>query len=71
MTPLYIAGPCVIETEEQCRTIANEIKRLNATLKTNIIFKASLIKQTGRLFSHIGAPESKPDLKSYRTLKNL
>lgn len=39
MTPLYIAGPCVIETEEQCRTIANEIKRLNATLKNKYHFQ--------------------------------
>lgn len=71
MTPLYIAGPCVIETEEQCRTIANEIKRLNATLKTNIIFKASFDKANRTSFQSYRAPESKPDLKSYRTLKNL
>ena len=44
MQPLYIAGPCVIESQELLNTVAEEIVRINAKLGTDIIFKASFDK---------------------------
>lgn len=44
MLPLFIAGPCVIESQELLNTVAEEIVRINAKLGTDIIFKASFDK---------------------------
>lgn len=44
MQPLFIAGPCVIESQELLNTVAEEIVRINAKLGTGIIFKASFDK---------------------------
>ena len=44
MQPLFIAGPCVIESQELLNTVAEEIVRINAKLCTDIIFKASFDK---------------------------
>lgn len=44
MQPLFIAGPCVIESKELLNTVAEEIVRINAKLGTDIIFKASFDK---------------------------
>ena len=42
--PLFIAGPCVIESEQLLSTVAEEIVTLNARLGTDIIFKSSFDK---------------------------
>lgn len=44
MQPLFIAGPCVIESQELLNTVAEEIVRINAKLGIDIIFKASFDK---------------------------
>ena len=44
MQPLFIAGPCVIESQELLNTVAEEIVRINAKLGTDIIVKASFDK---------------------------
>lgn len=44
MTPVFIAGPCVIESAELLDTVATEIARINSELGTDIIFKASFDK---------------------------
>lgn len=44
MQPLFIAGPCVIESQELLNTVAEEIVRINAKIGTDIIFKASFDK---------------------------
>ena len=44
MNPIFIAGPCVIESEELLSTVAAELKRINDRLGTDIIFKASFDK---------------------------
>ncbi len=41
---IYIAGPCVIESEEQTLQIAHELKRITASLPVRFIFKASYDK---------------------------
>lgn len=42
--PLLIAGPCVIESEELCLTVAGEMKKIAAKTGFNYIFKASFDK---------------------------
>ncbi|MBP3762593.1 MAG: 3-deoxy-8-phosphooctulonate synthase [Bacteroidales bacterium] len=44
MTPVFIAGPCVIESAELLDTVAAELVRINRTLGIDIIFKASFDK---------------------------
>ena len=43
-TPIFIAGPCVIESQECLDTVAQELVRINKTLGVDIIFKASFDK---------------------------
>ena len=40
MQPIFIAGPCVIESAELLDTVATELVRINQELHTDIIFKA-------------------------------
>lgn len=42
--PLFIAGPCVIESQELLDTVATELVAINKALGTDIIFKASFDK---------------------------
>ena len=44
MNPIFIAGPCVIESAELLDTVAEELVRLNEKYGTDIIFKASFDK---------------------------
>lgn len=44
MKPLFIAGPCVIESAELLNIVAEELVRINNSLSTDIIFKASFDK---------------------------
>ncbi len=42
--PIFIAGPCVIESEECLEAVAQELVRINEHLGVDIIFKASFDK---------------------------
>ncbi len=44
MNPIFITGPCVIESAELLDTVAEELVRLNEKYGTDIIFKASFDK---------------------------
>ncbi len=44
MQPVFIAGPCVIESQELLNTVAEELVRINSKLGIDIIFKASFDK---------------------------
>ena len=44
MKPIFIAGPCVIESQECLDTVAQELVRLNTKYSIEIIFKASFDK---------------------------
>lgn len=44
MKPIFIAGPCVIETMEVLREVAKELLRLRSQLGINVYFKASFDK---------------------------
>ena len=42
--PLFIAGPCVIESREHALAMARTIRRLRDEMKVNIVFKSSFDK---------------------------
>jgi 2-dehydro-3-deoxyphosphooctonate aldolase (KDO 8-P synthase) len=44
MSPIFIAGPCVIESVELLDTVAARLVEINKTLGTDSIFKASFDK---------------------------
>ena len=44
MQPIFIAGPCVIESAALLNTVAQELVRINHQYDINIIFKASFDK---------------------------
>ncbi len=44
MKPIFIAGPCVIESAELLDSVASKLCEINRTLGTDIIFKASFDK---------------------------
>lgn len=44
MKNIFIAGPCVIESEQLLNTVAERIVAINGTVGTDIIFKASFDK---------------------------
>lgn len=44
MQPIFIAGPCVIESQELLNTVAEVLVGINDRLGTDIIFKASFDK---------------------------
>lgn len=44
MKPIFIAGPCVIESAELLDSVASRLCDINRTLGTDIIFKASFDK---------------------------
>ena len=44
MKPIFIAGPCVIESSELLDVVAQKIVEINKALGTDIIFKASFDK---------------------------
>ncbi len=44
MKPIFIAGPCVIESQELLDEVAKELVRLNQKYELNIIFKSSFDK---------------------------
>lgn len=44
MTPIFLAGPCVIESAELLDTVATELVRLKELYQTEIYFKASFDK---------------------------
>lgn len=43
-SPIFIAGPCVIESEQVLTKVAEEITAINGQLGTDIIFKSSFDK---------------------------
>jgi len=44
MQPIFIAGPCVIESQEILDIVAEKLVEINKRLKTDIIFKSSFDK---------------------------
>ena len=56
MKPIFIAGPCVIESEEILDAVASTIVDINRRLGIDIIFKASFDKANRTSFSSYRGP---------------
>lgn len=56
MKPIFIAGPCVIESAELLDTVATELVRINRELGVDIIFKASFDKANRTSISSFRGP---------------
>ncbi|MBQ4352970.1 MAG: 3-deoxy-8-phosphooctulonate synthase [Prevotella sp.] len=56
MNPLFIAGPCVIESAELLDIVAQELVQINKELGTDIIFKASFDKANRTSLSSFRGP---------------
>ena len=55
-TPVFIAGPCVIENAEVLSTVAAELARINAKYGIDIIFKSSFDKANRTSLSSFRGP---------------
>ena len=56
MKPVFIAGPCVIESAELLDIVAQKIVSINKALGTDIIFKASFDKANRTSLSSFRGP---------------
>ncbi len=56
MKPIFIAGPCVIESAELLDTVAERIVQINNSLGVEIIFKASFDKANRTSLSSFRGP---------------
>jgi 3-deoxy-8-phosphooctulonate synthase len=61
--PFFIAGPCVIESEKLCLTIAERLAKLSSTCGVDIIFKASYDKANRISVRSFRGPGRKKGLK--------
>lgn len=70
MKPTIIAGPCVIESAELLDTVARELVRINETLGTDIIFKASFDKANRTSLHSFRGPGMEQGLKMLGDIKS-
>lgn len=69
MQPLFIAGPCVIESEELLDTVAAKLLEINRNLGTDIIFKASFDKANRTSISSFRGPGMERGLQMLGDIK--
>jgi len=69
MTPVFIAGPCVIETEDILQIVAGELVRINQKHNINIIFKSSFDKANRTSVSSFRGPGMEKGLMMLKNIK--
>lgn len=69
MKPIFIAGPCVIESQECLDTVAQELVRLNAKYGLEIIFKASFDKANRTSITSYRGPGMEKGLQMLADIK--
>ena len=69
MKPIFIAGPCVIESAELLDRVAQELVAINNTLGTDIIFKASFDKANRTSLKSFRGPGMERGLKMLANIK--
>ena len=67
--PLFIAGPCVIESREHALAMARIIRALRDELKVNIIFKSSFDKANRTSIESFRGPGLRKGLEILREVK--
>ena len=70
MQPIFIAGPCVIESPELLNTVAEELVRINNKLGTDIIFKASFDKANRTSIHSFRGPGLEKGLQMLANIKS-
>lgn len=70
MKPIFIAGPCVIESQECLETVAQELVRLNEKLGVEIIFKASFDKANRTSITSYRGPGLEKGLQMLADIKS-
>ena len=70
MKPLFIAGPCVIESAELLDIVAQELVSINRELGTDIIFKASFEKANRTSISSFRGPGMEKGLQMLSDIKS-
>ena len=70
MKPIFIAGPCVIESQELLETVAEKIVEINNKLGTEIIFKASFDKANRTSIHSFRGPGLERGLKMLGEIKS-
>ncbi len=69
MEPIFIAGPCVIESMELLDTVAERLGQINKSLGTDIIFKASFDKANRTSLSSFRGPGLEKGIKMLAEVK--
>lgn len=69
MKPIFIAGPCVIESAELLNQVAQELVRINKQLGTDIIFKSSFDKANRTSISSFRGPGLEKGLQMLSDVK--
>lgn len=69
MKPIFIAGPCVIESMEILETVAQEVKRLSLDTGMTFYFKASFDKANRTSIHSYRGPGIKDGLKMLAEIK--
>lgn len=69
MKPIFIAGPCVIESAECLDEVAKELVRLNEKYKVDIIFKSSFDKANRTSISSYRGPGMEKGLQMLADIK--
>ncbi|MBR1837963.1 MAG: 3-deoxy-8-phosphooctulonate synthase [Bacteroidaceae bacterium] len=69
MKPIFIAGPCVIESLEVLQEVAEELVRLRSKLGITIYFKASFDKANRTSLSSFRGPGLEKGLQMLSTIK--
>lgn len=67
--PVFIAGPCVIESPDILKTVAEELVRLNQKYDIQIIFKASFDKANRTSLSSFRGPGMEKGLQMLGDIK--
>jgi 3-deoxy-8-phosphooctulonate synthase len=70
MKTTFIAGPCVIESQELLYTIAEKLVEINQKLKVDIIFKASFDKANRTSISSFRGPGLERGLEMLANVKS-
>ena len=70
MTPLFIAGPCVIESAECLDLVAQELVRLNQKYNIDIIFKSSFDKANRTSVNSFRGPGMERGLQMMADIKS-
>ncbi len=69
MKPIFIAGPCVIESRELLSTVAEQLCVINRSLGVDIIFKASFDKANRTSLSSFRGPGMTEGLRMLSEVK--